>query len=39
LDDYGRPVEVTISGTVTKKGTRKPLPKSDSGHRIVMLPE
>ncbi|MBN7483730.1 tyrosine-type recombinase/integrase [Mycobacteroides abscessus] len=39
LDDYTRPAEVTVSGTITKKGKRKSLPKSDHGYRIVKLPE
>lgn len=39
LDDRTRPAEVTISGTVTKDGKRKPLPKTASGHRIVTLPD
>lgn len=39
LDDKTRPVEVTISGTITKHAKRKPLPKSDHGYRTVKLPE
>ncbi|MCB1258511.1 MAG: hypothetical protein KDB26_15475, partial [Microthrixaceae bacterium] len=39
LDDKTRPAEVTISGTVTKDGKRKPLPKSDHGYRVLKLPE
>ncbi|MDM3948269.1 MULTISPECIES: tyrosine-type recombinase/integrase [Mycobacteroides] len=39
LDDRTRPVEVTISGTITLSGKRKPLPKSNHGYRIVKLPE
>ncbi|MCB1257114.1 MAG: tyrosine-type recombinase/integrase [Microthrixaceae bacterium] len=39
LDDKTRPAEVTISGSVTKKGVRKPMPKTASGFRTVKLPE
>lgn len=39
LDDKTRPAEVAISGTVTKDGKRKPMPKTLSGFRVVKLPE
>ena len=39
LDDKKRPATVTIAGTVDKKGKRQPLPKSEAGHRTLILPE
>lgn len=39
LHDLSRPVEVTICGTVTKAGKRKPLPKTNNGYRRLKLPE
>ncbi len=39
LDDKERPATVTITGTVGKSGQRKPLPKSEAGHRVLILPE
>lgn len=39
LDDTDRPATVTIAGTVGKKGQRKPIPKSEHGHRVLVLPE
>lgn len=39
LDDRSRPATVTINGTVDKKGRRQPMPKSESGHRVLLLPE
>lgn len=39
LDDRSRPAELAITGTVTRHGKRKPMPKSMHGFRIVMLPE
>lgn len=38
LDDDSQPVRVTISGTLDKAGKRKKLPKTDDGHRTVLLP-
>ncbi|MCB1258526.1 MAG: tyrosine-type recombinase/integrase [Microthrixaceae bacterium] len=39
LDDKTRKVQVTICGTVTNEGVREPFPKSESGYRVITLPE
>lgn len=39
LDDRSRPAELAITGTVTRHGKRKPMPKSAHGFRVVTLPE
>jgi integrase len=39
LDDLTQPAAVTVAGTVTRDGKRKPFPKTEHGYRRLLLPE